>query len=369
MNSKAPKFSILTPSYNHEKYIKYFIESVLNQTEQDFELIIVDDNSSDKNVEEIKKFNDDRIILIQHEYNKGINAGLNSAFARARGKYVVFMASDDAFEKNHLETTSKYLDEHPETDVFYCSLSLIDEKNNEIVEVPDYYKLKQISKYEILKKMFIQSNSLLSPGMTMRREAFAKLYPLDLSIIQLQDYNMHISLLLNGEAHLSEQQLVKYRQISSATNISAKSSAVMVREGLEEELLMDSFLHMDIETLKMIFGSEIKDIGEPTNETIPYFLGRMALKSKKLPKQAWGYRVIMNFIKSEANFKLLHDLYGFDFKQYIGLSGNFKMVSNDLISVFEYKISKYKKLFNIFLIVSIASLLIALGLFLGYFIK
>ncbi|WP_039872494.1 glycosyltransferase family 2 protein, partial [Helicobacter canadensis] len=75
-----PKISILTPSFNHEKYIGFFLQSVLGQTFQNFELIIVDDCSWDKNLEEIKKFKDERIKLIRHDYNKGINAALNTAF-------------------------------------------------------------------------------------------------------------------------------------------------------------------------------------------------------------------------------------------------------------------------------------------------
>ncbi len=74
-----PKISILTPSFNHEKFVGFFIESVLKQTLEDFELIIVDDCSSDNNVNEILKFKDPRIKLIQHPYNQGINAGINTA--------------------------------------------------------------------------------------------------------------------------------------------------------------------------------------------------------------------------------------------------------------------------------------------------
>lgn len=101
MNS--PKISILTPSFNHEKYVGFFIESVLAQTFSDFELIIVDDYSTDRNVEEIKKFQDSRIKLIQHEFNKGINAALNTAFKQSSGEFLVFLASDDMLKSNALE--------------------------------------------------------------------------------------------------------------------------------------------------------------------------------------------------------------------------------------------------------------------------
>ena len=86
-----PKISILTPSFNHEKFVGLFIESILKQTLEDFELIIVDDCSSDSNVNEILKFKDPRIKLIQHPYNQGINAGINTAFENAKGEFLYFV--------------------------------------------------------------------------------------------------------------------------------------------------------------------------------------------------------------------------------------------------------------------------------------
>ncbi|EAW7552186.1 glycosyltransferase family 2 protein, partial [Campylobacter coli] len=98
-----PKISILTPCYNHEKYISAYLQSVLSQTFNDFELIIVDDYSSDQSVKEIQKFKDKRIKLIKHSYNKGINATLNTAFKNSNGDILIFCASDDMFEFDALE--------------------------------------------------------------------------------------------------------------------------------------------------------------------------------------------------------------------------------------------------------------------------
>ena len=77
-SSQTPTFSIICPCFNHEKYVSDFINSVLEQTYEDFELIIIDDCSEDDSVKIIKSFNDKRIKLIQHEYNKGINAVINT---------------------------------------------------------------------------------------------------------------------------------------------------------------------------------------------------------------------------------------------------------------------------------------------------
>ena len=122
------KISILTPSFNHEKYIRFFLQSVLGQTFQNFELIIVDDCSWDKNLEEIKKFKDERIKLIRHDYNKGINAALNTAFENSSGEILVFCASDDMLERDALEKIYQAFEE-THVDIVYPGVKVIDENN------------------------------------------------------------------------------------------------------------------------------------------------------------------------------------------------------------------------------------------------
>ncbi|WP_243555155.1 glycosyltransferase family 2 protein [Helicobacter cinaedi] len=121
-----PKVSVLIPSFNHEKFVGFFIESVLKQSFEDFELIIVDGCSSDNNVNEILKLKDPRIKLIQHPYNQGINAGLNTAFENANGEYLVFCASDNVLAPNALEVIYKAFSENPSVKAIYPRLVRID---------------------------------------------------------------------------------------------------------------------------------------------------------------------------------------------------------------------------------------------------
>ena len=102
------KISILCLSFNHQRFIADHIKSVLNQSFEDFELVIVDDCSTDDNVVEINKFKDPRIKLIRHDFNRGINAAINTAFENASGKYLL-LAGDDSLEPNALEIIVKEL--------------------------------------------------------------------------------------------------------------------------------------------------------------------------------------------------------------------------------------------------------------------
>jgi glycosyltransferase involved in cell wall biosynthesis len=100
-----PKVSVVMPSYNHERYISEAIDSVLNQTFTDFELIIIDDASKDKSKEIIKiyKEKDSRIRAFFHSENKGISRTMNECLEKADGKFIAFFASDDAWVKDKLE--------------------------------------------------------------------------------------------------------------------------------------------------------------------------------------------------------------------------------------------------------------------------
>ena len=125
MSNKA-KISFVVLSYNHEKYVKLFIESVLAQTEQNFELIIIDDCSLDNNVNQIIKFNDPRIKLVKNLYNKGINRSFSEGCYLAEADIISFLASDDILLPQY---STLILEEFKKTiDVVYCPLEAIDEK-------------------------------------------------------------------------------------------------------------------------------------------------------------------------------------------------------------------------------------------------
>lgn len=318
-----PKVSILCTAYNHERFVKYFIQSVLNQTEQDFELIIVDDNSSDNTVGEIERFTDSRIKFFKHEYNKGINAGINELFKLANGTYCVLIGSDDILGHNHLKTATEFLDKNPNIGVFYSSLNLIDDKNNPIEDKFNLHVRNNCDRFDLLKKMFFNHNMLLSPGMVIRKTALDKIMPLDLTILQYQDYQMHIKLLFNNEIYQTEEKLVDYRIISGNENISARTNIVLKREELEEYKLMDTYLEIeDLKLLKNIFKEEIVHVGEPAEGVIPYFLGILAFSAAKEVRKNWGFHTIMNFLKTEENFELVHKIYGINFKSYIDLANH-----------------------------------------------
>jgi glycosyltransferase involved in cell wall biosynthesis len=129
-----PEFSVIIPSYNHEKYIGGAIESVINQTFKDWELIIIDDGSPDNSVEIIRQYKDPRIRLIMQE-NHDAPYTINRGMKESRGKYISILNSDDIFELTKLQDSYEVLLQG--YDFVFGKLSVIDEFNRKISNIDE----------------------------------------------------------------------------------------------------------------------------------------------------------------------------------------------------------------------------------------
>ena len=140
------KISIITASDNYEKYIKETIESVLNQTYTNWEMIIVDDGSKDNSVEIIKEFcqKDDRIKLFQHDngINKGLAETLKLGISKAQSDWIVFLESDDTITKEYLEEKIKVIENNEDTDLIFNDINLFGDEEK-IKNFENGYFIKQ----------------------------------------------------------------------------------------------------------------------------------------------------------------------------------------------------------------------------------
>lgn len=126
--------SIITPTYNCAEYIKETIKSVLNQTYQNWEMIIVDDASKDNTEEVVKSIQDERIKYIKLLENSGAAVARNVAMNNAKGKYMAFLDSDDIWEKNKLEKQINFMKEN-NYNITCTSYKKISEDGNELNKV------------------------------------------------------------------------------------------------------------------------------------------------------------------------------------------------------------------------------------------
>lgn len=140
MNS--PLVSILMPCYNNADYIGEAIESILCQSLQDFELIVLDDCSTDNSAEIISSFADERIVYHHNEQNMGLANNLNIGIRMACGKYIARMDGDDISLPDRLKTQIDFLETHPDIALCSCGMEMFGKDNMVWIRQADYEQVK-----------------------------------------------------------------------------------------------------------------------------------------------------------------------------------------------------------------------------------
>lgn len=142
---KSVKFSVVIPLYNKERSIKSTIDSVFAQTFQDFELIIVNDGSTDNSLQVVREITDSRIRIIDKP-NGGVSSARNRGISEARNEWIALLDGDDLWLPNHLEDLAKAIEMFPKHKVFYTGWTTSKEKDFRsgfkefAVEVDDYFR-------------------------------------------------------------------------------------------------------------------------------------------------------------------------------------------------------------------------------------
>lgn len=129
-----PKFSIIVPVYNVEKYIEKCLDSIYNQTYEDYEVIVVNDGTKDNSMEHVKKYS----VKVITQKNQGLSEARNSGVKAATGEYLIFLDSDDYIEKNLLKELAKSLKNEPDLVRFQIQEVFEDGKVNQFPE-KDFY--------------------------------------------------------------------------------------------------------------------------------------------------------------------------------------------------------------------------------------
>jgi len=157
--------SIIMPTYNRMSIIGKAIESVLRQTYQNWELIIVNDCSSDNTSAVVRKYGDKRITLIDIKKNLGSpGATRNIGIKKSRGEYIAYLDDDNTFRKNHIERLAEVLNRRSDIGLVYCSAELHFEDMEETLIRDVYFK----------KKLLLIGNYIDTSDVMHRRECLAK---------------------------------------------------------------------------------------------------------------------------------------------------------------------------------------------------
>ena len=154
-------FSVIIPLFNKEKSIRNTLASVINQTFRDFELIIVNDGSTDKSLEAVNDFTDSQIIVI-NQLNEGVSSARNKGIYASQGQYIAFLDADDIWEPFFLNTMQLLIEDFPKASFFGCQYA---QKNGDEIQVVNSVHRKRgyVKNYfsEVLKAPLVWSSSIV----------------------------------------------------------------------------------------------------------------------------------------------------------------------------------------------------------------
>lgn len=208
---KKVKISVILPSYNGERYIAQSIQSVIDQTEQDWELIIVNDCSTDNTLKICENFakQDSRIKIISNKTNKKLPASLNVGFDAANGKYLTWTSDDNYYKPDALEKMSNYLDNHQDVDLVSMGFDVIDENDNFM-----YYS-ENSRRYKRCQESLICGNNIGAAFM-YRKTIADKIGDYDTNTFCAEDYDYWCRIALAGKIGYSPDNIYVYRLQSNS---------------------------------------------------------------------------------------------------------------------------------------------------------
>jgi len=207
--SKIPSISVLMPVYNAERYLADAVNSILKQTFTDFELIIINDGSTDESLNILQTYaqQDDRIRLVSRE-NRGLVETLNEGLNLCNAPLIARMDADDISLPERFYEQISFLNKHPQCVLVGSRVIIIDADNDEICEMGDYFDHKDIDNGLLNGK----GQLVYHPSVMFTKEAIVKVGGYRNAYPQVEDLDLFIRLAEIGELANIKYPLLKYRE-------------------------------------------------------------------------------------------------------------------------------------------------------------
>ncbi|MDI6871785.1 MAG: glycosyltransferase [Bacillota bacterium] len=317
-----PRVSVCMAAYNHERYIGSAIQSVLDQTYKDWELIITDDASTDHTPEVISRFTDPRIKFFRSETNQGIAATTAKCAREAQGEYIAILNSDDLFLPSKLEKQVQLLNERPEVAAVFSHTWFINRwgKDYNKLNIGFYANSRNIfnkanrSRWEWLNYFFYHGNTLCDPSVMARREVYTEIAPPDPRFPIAGDYNRWVRVCLRHEIFIIPEVLLHFR--IHGKNASGNWLGPRPRISWELLLILRNYLELtEPDELRRVFPELFRDL-DPDPELIPYYLALAALKARSHTHRLFAVEVLSTLLGDRDKARRLQEKHGFGYRDF-----------------------------------------------------
>lgn len=205
-----PKVSVVIPCYNYADYLRLCLQSVFNQTFQDFEIIVVDDGSTDNIELVVRQFKDPRIKYVRNRVNLGQTKSINIGLKLSSGEFITIIGADDLMLENNLDAKVKLLERNDNAGLCFSNAFVIDKDGN-IKQL--FYKGGQFPEcpYNYFNLLLLKGNFIVASSVLVRRKCYDTLgfYKEDLNYGE--DWNMWLRISLHYDFVYINEPLIKYR--------------------------------------------------------------------------------------------------------------------------------------------------------------
>ncbi len=208
-------FSVIIPLYNKEDDVAQTLDSLLNQEFRDFEIIIVNDGSTDNSVEVLEQYNDPRIRIF-HTENRGLSAARNTGVEHSNYKYLTFLDADDTWESNHLLILKYLIDIYPDYSWYGTSYSIINKNNKETPCIQ--YKSRKTGWQGIIRNFFLINRTqwiIHISTICVTKDLFEAIGKFDEKITCEEDIDFYIRLALKTPLVYANNITMKYNMLGS----------------------------------------------------------------------------------------------------------------------------------------------------------
>lgn len=255
--------TVLIALYNSEKYIKQTIESLTNQTFKNFEILIINDASTDNSIDVVNSINDERIRLLHNDTNQGICLTRQRGIEEAKGKYIAILDADDLAMPNRLEKQFLFLENNPEIVLYGTNAHFIDENDAAIDHVHNLN-----CDPDLIKIMLLFANQFINSSVLCRRDVMLNVGGYKKPIAE--DYDLFVRIAENYKTANLNEKLVAYRMHSGSDSRTKKDLYAIA----EKEILAYQYKKLNIDkTLEyipyLLFHKNNKSINK--KDIFPFF--------------------------------------------------------------------------------------------------
>ncbi|MCZ8197297.1 MAG: glycosyltransferase family 2 protein [Flavobacterium sp.] len=273
MNNSTPLISVILPVYNVASYINEAIDSILKQTIQDYEILVIDDCSTDNTISIIEAIKDSRIKIIRKEKNKGLIDSLNFGFKIAQGKYIARMDGDDICYPNRFEEQISFLEDNSQ--YILCGSWA------KVIGFDSVMKVKE--KHDEIVTDFLLTNSIIHPTVMIRNKSLEK-FEFDQSMIAVEDYDYWTKLCFEGKFYNIPKPLLLYRihdnQVSTKYKDIQIKGDIKIRMNLYKKLMYDETIYKDSILIKILYSNNYFNKNE--FELLLKWFNELSIKNKKI---------------------------------------------------------------------------------------